>query len=76
MAPTPNKHTPNRGRKSISSWETCNNCEAVLLQKHTEIHKADCKSNYDDWQWKHNFIKNNILHGIIEVIGMYPNKSI
>lgn len=52
------------GRKSLSSWMTCEICQSILSQKDLEIHHINCPPNFETWN--HDFINNNVLYSTVE----------
>lgn len=50
-------------RKSLSQWVTCDNCQAFLGQKDFDDHKKNCPPSEP---WKPGFIKDDILHSVLE----------
>lgn len=52
------------GRKSLSSWLTCEICQSILSQKDLTIHHTNCPPNFEIWN--HDFIYNNVLYSTVE----------
>lgn len=60
------------GRKSLSSWMTCEICQSILSQKDLTIHHTNCSPNFETWN--HDFIYNNVLYSTVETynsLGIY-----
>lgn len=60
------------GRKSLSSWMTCEICQSILSQKDLTIHHTNCPPNFETWN--HDFIYNNVLYSTVETynsLGIY-----
>ncbi|XP_054002897.1 ribosome biogenesis protein SPATA5 isoform X1 [Hylaeus anthracinus] len=51
------------GRKSLSSWVTCEKCQITLTQKDVAKHQDNCPPNMN--AWKHDFIYNDVLYSTI-----------
>ncbi|XP_043801916.1 ATPase family protein 2 homolog isoform X2 [Apis laboriosa] len=56
------------GRKSLSSWMTCEICQSILSQKDLAIHHINCPPNFEIWN--HDFIYNNILYSTVETYNL------
>lgn len=61
-----------KSNANTCKWMKCDICESIIRSEDSEDHLRECPPPNENWN--HKFIRNSILHSVVEVYNPKGNK--